>query len=45
LADIKFGVKNILLVKIKPKKTIYELKIKNESKMISGNKNIFLAFM
>jgi hypothetical protein len=45
LADIKLEVKNILSVKIRPKKVIHKLKIRDKSKIISENKNIFLIFI
>jgi hypothetical protein len=45
LADIKLGIKNILSAKIRLKKVIYKLKIKDRSKIILENKNIFLVFI
>jgi hypothetical protein len=45
LADIKLGAKNILLEKIRPRRVIYKLRIRNKLKIILENKNIFLVFI
>jgi hypothetical protein len=42
---MRFRAKNALLAKMKPKKAICELKIKNKSKIILRNINVFLAFI
>jgi hypothetical protein len=43
LANIRLGTRNILLVKIRPRRAIYELRIRDKLKIISGNINVFLA--
>jgi hypothetical protein len=45
LADIRLGAKNILLVKIRPKKATYKLRTKDGLKIILRSRNIFLAFI
>jgi hypothetical protein len=41
--NIRLGAKNILSAKIKLRRAIYGLKIRDRSKIISGNINIFLV--
>jgi len=45
VTNIKLKTKNILLIKIRLKKTMYRLKIKNGLKIILRNINIFLVFI
>ena len=45
LANIKLRAKNILLAKIKLKKTIYKLRTKDKLKIILRSRNVFLAFI
>jgi hypothetical protein len=45
IANIRLGAKNALSAKIRLKRAIYKLKIKEKLKIISGNINIFLAFI
>ena len=45
LANIRLGAKNALSAKIRLKRAIYKLKIKDGLKIISGSINVFLAFI
>jgi hypothetical protein len=40
---MRLGAKNILLVKIRPRRAMYGLRIKDGLKIISGSINVFLA--
>jgi hypothetical protein len=42
---MRLGAKNVLSAKMKPRRATYGLKIKDRSKMISENRNIFLVFI
>jgi hypothetical protein len=42
---MRLGAKNILLAKIRPRRATCGLSIKNGSKIISRNTNMFLAFI
>ena len=40
---MRLRAKNILLVKMRPRRAIYGLRTRDKSKMISGSRNVFLA--
>jgi hypothetical protein len=42
-ANIRLGAKNVLLVKMRSRRAIYGLRIRDGLKIISGSINIFLA--
>jgi hypothetical protein len=40
---VRFGAKNALLAKMRPRKATYRLKTRDRSKMILGSRNVFLV--
>jgi hypothetical protein len=40
---MRLGAKNILLVKMRPRRAIYRLRIRDRLKIILGSINVFLA--
>jgi len=45
VADLRFGAVNTPSVKIRPKRKIYRLRIREGSKMISGRTNLILKYV
>jgi hypothetical protein len=45
LVNVRLGAKNILLAKMRPRRAMCRLSIRDRLKIISGSINVFLAFI